>query len=114
MEKKRTDTMNIDKLIDSYNHSFVSIYEYFGYDEDGWMGIFPIDDKRKYFWRINNEKLKYSWGKDSFHELYEDNCDFDIIIYDLKFKVENYTMVAVRGLGGEKSFVILDNNKELK
>ena len=108
------------ELLDDYFKIQKQIYDYFGYAED-WT-VIPIDDSRKYYWKLYGEgpgSVRFSENA----ELLEDpGLNFyQNAIYTQRFLSkwvyygEDYTMVCVdTHTDGNKFLQIFDNNKRVE
>lgn len=106
------------KLLDDYESSKKALFDFFGYVED-WVAI-PIDDARKYFWRLEGEGPGEVQFADTEQELAEESGNYYVNeIYTQRFlpkwvyRAEGYTMVCVdTHTDGNKFLQIFDNAKE--
>lgn len=104
------------KILDEYLNLQKEIYNYFGFEEN-WV-VIPIDDRRKYFWRIVDEDIIYGHKEDI---IYDSGDYYSDEIYKQRFynkwvyRGEEYTMVMVdTHIDGNKFLAIYDNSKEEK
>lgn len=107
-------------LLDKYLRMQKEIFDHFGYKED-WVAI-PIDDARKYYWRLSGEGP----GNVRFAETAKLLDDPDMHYYENDiytqrhlpkwvYRAENYTMICVDTcVDGNKFLQIFDNKKERK
>jgi hypothetical protein len=103
-------------IIDGYFKQLQEVYEYFGFKED-WV-IYPLEDYRKYHWKIVNDEEVYFGEKDDV--INETGNHYVNEIYKQRFynqwiyRGEKYTMIFVdTHTDGNKFFAIYDNLKEL-
>jgi len=103
-------------VINNYFKQLQDVYNYFGFKED-WV-VYPLEDLRKYHWRIvNNEEVQFG-AKD---DITNDNGNYFVNeIYKQRFynkwvyRGEEYTMIIVdTHTDGNKFFGIYDNLKEV-
>lgn len=87
------------ELLDSYFDTQKEIYDYFGYQGD-WK-VFPIDDSRKYFWRLNVGETEVEFA-DTEEELESQSGNYyenEIFTYchlpRWVYRGKDYTMVVV-------------------
>jgi hypothetical protein len=103
------------KELDSYNKALEAVYNYFGYKEN-WR-VFPIDDRRNYWWRIDDlgcevrfYDTKKAYEKEDDSHTYSDEILPQKGIYEGK----DYTMILVdTHTDGNVFLAIYDNNKKL-
>lgn len=106
------------KLLDEYLALQKQIHDYFGYVED-WR-VIPIEDSRKYFWRIyggisgevryaDTEKLLDDPGMNYYEAEIYTQCFLPKWIY----RGDEYTMICVdTHTDGNKFLMIFGNAKE--
>lgn len=104
-------------IIDNYFKLQQEIYDYFEFKED-WT-VFPLDDRREYWWKINNDEEVVQGSKENIEENLEE-CFVDEI-YKQRFyskwvyKGKDYTMIMIdTHVDGNKFLAIYDNSKEIK
>jgi hypothetical protein len=105
------------KLLDSYFSVQKEIYDYFGYQED-WK-VLPIDDSRKYFWRLDAEEGRVEFA-DTEEELESQSGNYyenEIFTYGhlpkWVYRGKDYTMVVVdTHTDGNKFLQIFSNCNE--
>ena len=105
------------KILDDYFKLQQEIYNYFGFKED-WRAI-PIDDRRYYSWKIQNDDEVIFGNKD---DILKENGNYYVDeIYKQRFYnkyvyiAEEYTMIIVdTHIDGNKFLAIYDNSKEIK
>ena len=93
------------------------IYEYFGYEED-WC-VFPIEDRREYFWRINGDErdgtVEYC-SEPTFTDedhLYSDEIFTQRFLSKWVYRGKDYTMILVdTHTDGNKFLAIYENAKQ--
>lgn len=118
------------KLLDDYFKLQQEIYEYFGYVED-WC-VFPIDDRRDYYWSITGNEVYYCKSKENAKCLVDADYNWDSEgidgmdvycddIYPNRFlptaeyRAKDYSMILVdTNTDGNKFLAVYDNTKEIK
>ncbi len=105
------------KQLDEFNIAQQSIYDYFGFKE-GWT-VFPIDDRRKYYWENNAtevmfydsiEAYKNQDGNHSYTDDILHHNSYPKAVYD---GVE-YTLIMVNtNVDGNRFLAIYDNSKKV-
>lgn len=106
------------QLLTEYFALQAKVFEFFGYKED-WR-VIPLDDARKYFWRLEGEGPGEVHFADSEQELTEQSGNYYVNeIYTQRFlpkwvyRGDGYTMVAVdTHTDGNKLLQVFDNAKE--
>lgn len=108
------------KLLDDYNKLREELFAYFGYVED-WR-VLPIDDRREYFWRVDQDARGGGEVVYAEHESLDDDDEEDYYsdeIYTQRhlpkwvYRGEAYTMVCVdTHTDGNQFLAIFDNAKE--
>ena len=94
------------------------VFEFFGYVE-GWRAL-PLDDARKYFWRLDGEGPGEVHFADTEHELENEEGHYYVNeIYTQRFlprwvyRGDGFTMVCVdTHTDGNKFLQVFDNAKE--
>lgn len=98
-------------IIDKFNESRDQIYEYFGFKED-WV-VFPIDDKRGYFWKVIDDVVRFAKTKEQFESAgdYSENEILKHRFYPQSIYVgKDLTMMIVdTHVDGQRYFQIFDN-----
>lgn len=103
--------------LDRYNKVLNEIYDYFGFKED-WT-IWPIDDRRQYWWQVNRNEVHFYTSKDAYENNDESRSFTNEILHhrfypNSIYKGEKYTMIAVdTQTDGNKFLAIYDNSKKL-
>jgi len=102
-------------LLDQEQSLRNQIFQYFGYKED-WC-IYPFDDARDYFWRIqNNDNVIFSETEedlDSDGNYYRNEIYTQRFLNKWVYRGEEYTMILVdTHTDGNKFLQIFDNSKE--
>lgn len=110
------------KLLDDYFILKEQLFEYFGYVED-WV-VIPIDDARKYVWRLNGTEER---GEIQFADTVNDLNDIEAgeyyinEIYTQRFlpkyvyRGKDYTMICVdTHTDGNRFLQIFSNENEIK
>ena len=108
------------KMLDEYFELQGKIYDYFGYVED--WAVIPIEDGRRFYWRLNGEahgdSVRFA---ETLKELNDDKGEnyYENEIYTQRFlpkwvyRGDEYTMVCVDTLtDGNKFLQVFDNAKE--
>lgn len=103
------------KILEDYLILQQEIYEYFGYVED-WV-VFPIQDCRDYFWRLDSEEVIFHEEKEN---LDSDGNYYSYEIYKQRFLKKwvyegpEFTMiVSDTHVDGNKFLAIFDNSKKV-
>ena len=102
--------------LDEYLSFRKQVHEYFGYIED-WR-VFPIDDRREYYWRLDGEvEVQYGSTPDFLSnedDLYGDTVYHYVHLSKWVYRAESYTMVVVDTMtDGNILLAIYDNTKEI-
>jgi hypothetical protein len=108
-------------LLDKYLQTQEELYEYFGYKED-WR-VIPIDDARKYFWRLDGEthgdSVRFADAEALLDD--EDMNYYENSIYTQRhlpkwvYRGDDFTMICVdTHTDGNQFLQIFDNKKEVK
>ena len=107
---------NID-LLDLFFKVRQTVYDYFGFVED-WV-VYPIEDYREHYWRIENDEEVIFGEKDDV--INDTGNQYVNTIYTQRFydkwvyRGEKYTMIFVdTHTDGNKFFGIYDNAKEIR
>lgn len=106
------------QLLDTYNGILSKIYNYFGFKED--WAVFPIDDRRAYFWRLTGTDVIYYDSLEAYNKQDDGHTYSDEIMYHrfypkAVYEGEDYTMVMVdTHTDGNKFLAIYDNSKRIK
>lgn len=106
------------ELLDKYSELQEQLFDYFGYVED-WR-VFPVDDARMYFWRLDGEGPGNVHFAETEEELRNETGKYYVnSIYTQRhlskwvYRGENYTMIVVdTHTDGNKFLQIFDNRKE--
>ena len=103
-------------LLDVFFNVRQAVYDYVGFVED-WV-VYPIEDYRKYYWRIEDGEVLYGTKKDVVGRT---GNHYSSTIYTQRFydkwvyRAEKYTMIFVdTHTDGNKFFGIYDNAKEIE
>lgn len=105
------------KELDKYFEAEKAVYEFFGFKE-GWR-VFPLDDRRDYYWQASDHSVHYSDETEDFTDEDREPQYADDIMYSRSasgiYRKDGYTMIAVdTGCDGNKFLAIFDNSKEVK
>lgn len=103
------------KQLDDYLNAKQQVYNYFGFVES--RVICPIDDCRKYFWKLDGSTIKFA---DSEQELDSESGNyFEVYVYEQHsykkhvYESPEYTMIFVdTQTNGQKYFAIWENAKK--
>lgn len=106
------------RLLDLYLDTQKEIYKYFGYEES-WQ-VFPIDDSRNQFWRVDEVGREVEFA-DTKEELLEQRGNYytnEVYhYYHLEkpvYRGKDYTMIVVdTNSDGNRFLQIFSNRKEL-
>lgn len=106
------------QLLDDYFKIQSQIFEFFGYVED-WR-VIPLDDSRKYFWRLDGEGPGMIHFADSEEELTEESGNYYIdVIYTQRhlkkwvYRGDGFTMICCDPQSdGNKFLRVFDNSKQ--
>ena len=105
------------QIIEDYFKILEEVYKYFDFKED-WV-VYPLEDRREYYWKIiDNKDVIYSINE-VFDEDSEDYYQDEIYtqrFYDKHvYRGKDYTMIFVdTHVDGNSFFAIYDNTKEIK
>ena len=104
------------KLLDDYNKIKQEIYDYFNYNED-WH-VYPIEDKREFYWGICDGNLVFHETKDVLFngkgDYYSNDIVSDRFTGKSTYVGDEYTMVIVdTRTDGNKFLQILSNDKKI-
>ena len=105
------------KLLDDYLSLQQQIYDYFGYKED-WC-VFPIDDARKYYWRLSGrgpDEVQFAENPQEANgeKGYSNEIYMQRFLSKWVYRGAEYTMILVdTHTDGNKFLQIFDNAKEL-
>lgn len=108
------------KLVDDYFELQSQIFKYFGYVED-WR-VIPIEDRREFYWLLDNESVWYSLEKDlvlRYEEcpngnLYQDEIYTQRHLPKYIYRGDAYSLICVdTHTDGNKFLAIFHNAKEL-
>ena len=104
------------EMLDEYLYAQNFIYDYFGYVEN-WRA-FPIDDRREYFWRLDEDETEVAFSSQESMED-EDHLYIDTV-YTYRhldkwvYRAADFTMILVDTMvDGNKFLAIYDNAKEV-
>jgi hypothetical protein len=120
------------KLLDQYFKLQKEIYDYFGYVED-WV-VIPIEDRREYYWCLDDEdEVYFTSKKETMKQLLVNHLDWETLdeslqnnvysneVYTQRFldkwiyRGPDYTMVVVdTNTDGNKFLAIFSNDKEME
>lgn len=109
------------ELLDQYQALRDQIFSYFGYVED-WQ-VFPLDDSRHYFWKLDGEGPGTVKFAETEHDLFDESgtCCYENEILALLhlsksvYRGADYTLVVVdTHTDGNKYLQIFSNAKERK
>ena len=103
------------QILDDYLSLQKQVYEYFGYVED-WR-VFPIDDRREYYWRVDSNNVEYGDAPDFSNpdHHYEDTIYTYRHLSKHVYRGNEFTMVIVDTItDGNKFLAIYDNSKEVE
>jgi hypothetical protein len=108
------------KILDEYLDLQAQVHAYFGYVED--WAVIPIDDARKYAWKLEGEGPGTVKFADTEEELraeeghyYADEIYTQRHLPKWVYRGEEYTMVVVdTHVDGNKFLKIFDNANEIK
>ena len=106
------------ELLDRYFELQEEIYAYFGYVED-WR-VIPLDDSRKYFWRLNGTgpgEVQYADTEEALatetDNYYADTIYTQRHLPKRVYRGEHYTMICCDpAVDGNKFLRIFSNDKE--
>lgn len=107
------------KLLDSYLDLQYQIFSYFGYVED-WR-VLPLEDSRKYYWRLYGEgpgSVRFADSKaeldDEDMDYYEDEIYMQRHLERWVYRGDEFTMVCVdTHIEGNQLLRVFDNSKEV-
>jgi hypothetical protein len=108
------------ELLDQYQQTLDNIYNYFGFKE-AWT-VYPIDDRRSYYWCLSNDKLEVYFfdSLDEYNpEKLEDAKYSDEILYHRDhpkaiYEGLEYTLIMVdTNVDANKFLTIWDNKKNV-
>lgn len=104
-------------LFDEYFKLQQEIYDYFGFEED-WV-VLPIDDRRRYDWRIiDGKRIQYGKKYDIINdtgEYYEDEIYKQRFYKKWVYREKNYTMIMVdTHTDRNRALAIFNNSKEIE
>lgn len=105
------------KQLDAYKKSLESVYNYFGFEED--WAVFPIDDRRKYYWKINAHEVNFYDSVKAYEEQDGNHSYTDELLYHSHYPKaiydgKDYTAILVNThVDGNKFLAIYDNSKQV-
>ncbi len=103
--------------LDNYNAALQSVYDYFGFKED-WP-VYPINDRRKYWWKIRAGEVKFYDNKEAHDKNEGDHTYSEDILQNryypkAVYKGEEFTLIIVdTHTDGNKFLSIYDNSKNI-
>ena len=108
--------MDIGQMLNEYLYAQNFIYDYFGYVEK-WR-VFPIDDRREYFWQLNEDETEVEYydtqNIDAEEEWYSDSVYTQRHLDKWVYRAADFTMILVDTMvDGNKFLAIYDNAKEV-
>ena len=96
--------------LDMYNAALNDIHQYFGYEPE-WH-VFPIEDCREYYWRINDDEVVFGYSKGDVKN--RNFAERIIQVYPAVHPDNAYTMIKVdTETDGNKFLSIFDNAKRI-
>lgn len=105
------------KLLDNYNEVLDELYNYFGFEED-WT-VYPIDDRRKYWWELDSSEVRFYDSKEAYEQQDDGHTYADEILNHRFYPKAVYeglefTMIMVdTHTDGNKFLAIYDNSKQV-
>lgn len=105
------------KQLDTYNESLQAVYDYFGFREG--CTIYPIDDRREYWWKSNAVEVEFYDSKEAYDEQDGNHTYSDEILHHrfypkAVYEGAEFTMIMVdTHTDGNKFMAIYDNSKRL-
>ena len=104
-------------IFNEYFKLLQEVYNYFGFEEN--WAVFPLDDRRAYYWKIvNDEEVQYGEKSDIINdteEYYSDEIYKQRFYEKWIYRGEEYTMIMVdTHTDGNKFLAIFNNSKEMK
>lgn len=105
------------ELLDKYNELQQEIYDYFDFVEQ-WQ-VFPIDDRRQYWWKNDNDEVRFFNSKEAYESEDDGNSYSDEILKSRHhsksvLKGADFTMIIVdTHTDGNKFLAIFDNKKQI-
>jgi hypothetical protein len=106
------------QLLDTYNETLKAIYDYFGFQED--WAVYPIDDRRQYFWEIDATEVTFYDSLEAFENedgmhTYSDEILRHRFYPKAVFEGAEYTLIMVdTHTDGNRFLAIYDNAKKLR
>jgi hypothetical protein len=122
VNKKLISTFQIKiknmKQLDDFNEAQEALYDYFEFKED-WTA-YPIDDRRKFYWHMNAQEVKFYDNKEAFETQDDMHAYTDEILHDrfypkAVYEGADFTLIMVdTHTDGNKFLAIYDNSKKIK
>lgn len=105
------------KLLDDYNKALEKLLNSSGF-KYGWT-VYPIEDRREYWWKINSIEVVYYDSKDAYEKQDDTRTYSDEILHNrlypkAVYETDGYTLIMVdTHVDGNKFLAIYDNSKKL-
>ena len=105
------------KQLDVCNDALEAVYDYFGFNED--WSVYPIDDRRDYWWEINAEEVHFFDSKEAYEtedgmHSYTDEILHHRFYPKAVYEGAEFTMIMVdTHTDGNRFLAIYDNSKRV-